>query len=87
MKEKRSLEDTLEALKRVESGCEDVQVLLEFAQEDPSATNLREAGRELADLGPRVRALELKAMLGERNDSSDAIVNINAGAGGTEAQD
>ncbi|MCB0416258.1 MAG: peptide chain release factor 2 [Bdellovibrionales bacterium] len=87
LKEKRFLEDTLEALKRVESGCEDVQVLLEFAEADPSSTNLVDAGQEIAALEPRVRALELKAMLGERNDNSDAIVNINAGAGGTEAQD
>lgn len=79
--------DTLEALKGVEAGYDDLQVLLEFAEEDPSATNLREAAAELTRLEPRMRALELKSMLGEVNDASDAILNINAGAGGTEAQD
>ena len=64
---------------------DDVGVLLEFLAED--ASHLKDANRELALFKSSLREMELRAMLSEPNDKADAIVNINAGAGGTEAQD
>jgi peptide chain release factor 2 len=64
-------------------------VLLELAdeetEEDPDIES--ELKSTVTDLEKMVSELEFKKMLGNENDINDAIVNINAGAGGTEAQD
>jgi peptide chain release factor 2 len=65
----------------------DNQAFIEICQEDPSPQNLSEASVEAHSFSRAVRQMELQEMLGGTNDRADAIVNINAGAGGTEAQD
>ena len=64
---------------------DDIAVLFEFAAEDDaSARELRESLERLAD---EVEESETRMLLGGENDSLNAIVAINAGAGGTDAQD
>jgi peptide chain release factor 2 len=46
-----------------------------------------EIENELKLLKQKIEDLEIKELLSEENDTSNAIVSINAGAGGTEAQD
>lgn len=65
----------------------DSEVLVEIIQEDPSEENLSELQSELQGIGQLIRRMELQEMLSGPNDKVDAIVSINAGAGGTEAQD
>ena len=64
---------------KIVSGVEDLNVLLEF--EDEEIDQAYEA--VLAE----VEALELRNMLGEEGDSLGAVLTINSGAGGTEAND
>jgi peptide chain release factor 2 len=60
-------------------------VLFEFAgEDDASASELRET---LTRLEHQVDESETQMLLGGENDARDAIVAINAGAGGTDAQD
>jgi len=60
-------------------------VLFEFAgEDDASANELRET---LARLEHQVEESETQMLLGGENDARNAIVAINAGAGGTDAQD
>jgi peptide chain release factor 2 len=87
LKEKNSIASTLDKLKSCERALGDVQVLLEFAVEDPTPENAREAYQEFISLKENTRDMELREMLGGENDNTNAIVSINAGAGGTEAQD
>jgi peptide chain release factor 2 len=87
LKEKTTLEGTLSKFKTISSGIEDGQALLELVAEDQSPDNLLEATEEFKKLEHNTRGLEVQEMLGGQNDRADAIVNINAGAGGTEAQD
>jgi len=55
---------------------------------DPADTDsLKECERELRLLEERVQALETKRLLGGKDDARDAILSINAGAGGTESCD
>ena len=64
---------------------EDIEVLFEFAgEDDASASELPET---LARLEHQVDESETQMLLGGENDARDAIVAINAGAGGTDAQD
>ncbi len=64
---------------------EDIEVLFEFATDDAgSAEELRESIQQLA---AQVEESETQMLLGGENDGRNAIVAINAGAGGTDAQD
>lgn len=61
--------------------------MTQFAIDDPTPGNLADAAVELARSEKAVRELEIREMLSGPNDRANAIVSINAGAGGTEAQD
>jgi peptide chain release factor 2 len=64
---------------------DDIAILFEFATEDEaSAKELRESIERLAK---EVEQSETRMLLGGENDINNAIVAINAGAGGTDAQD
>jgi peptide chain release factor 2 len=58
-----------------------------MAAEEADAETLREVETGLADLAKRVRSQELQTVLSGEYDAGNAILSINAGAGGTESQD
>lgn len=87
LKEKSTLETVVGALLGAEARLSDAKALAELVAEEPSEENLRDLSAEVAAVSQQVRAMELQEMLSGANDRSDAIVSINAGAGGTEAQD
>jgi peptide chain release factor 2 len=62
-------------------------VLLELADEADDAETRAEATAKLADAGQRLEDAELQRLLGGEHDAANAIVSINAGAGGTDAYD
>ena len=64
---------------------EDAVVLLEFAAEDQAS--LKELQTVIERLDREVEEAETEMLLSGSNDTRDAIVTINAGAGGTDAQD
>lgn len=66
---------------------EDLPVLLEITAEDGSDTALGDAAREFVETEAALRGMEVRELLSGPNDNAAAIVQINAGAGGTEAQD
>ncbi len=66
---------------------EDAKLLFEMASEDNDEGTLKEVQKDINRLQKRVNRLEFLSLLGDPDDSRNAIVSINAGAGGTEAQD
>jgi peptide chain release factor 2 len=64
---------------------DDAAVLIEFASEDEAS--LKELQTVLDRLEREVEEAETEMLLSGPNDTRDAIVTINAGAGGTDAQD
>ncbi len=71
---------------------DDLDVLYEFAAESGAGEETEtEESRELAgafeDATRKVEALELRNMLGAEGDNLGAVLTINSGAGGTEAND
>jgi peptide chain release factor 2 len=66
---------------------EDVQVLIELGEESEDQETLVEVRGLLQDLEKRIGQMEFARMLSGEHDANSAIVSINAGAGGTEAQD
>ena len=66
---------------------EDCDLLLDLAVEESDDESLEEVTRLIPKLGKRIKALSVALVLDDPDDPSNAIVSINAGAGGTEAQD
>ena len=63
----------------------DVEVLLEFAESGDA--ELEEVNKELKSYTNIIEDVELQMILGDEQDTQDAIVTIHPGAGGTESQD
>ncbi len=66
---------------------EENEILLEMAIEESDDEARNEVSQQLIEIDERINKLSLDLMLSGKDDPSNAIVSINAGAGGTEAQD
>ncbi len=66
---------------------EDASFLFELALSEDDTDSIEEVSQMLASLDARVSKLEFERILGAADDIRNAIVSVNAGAGGTEAQD
>jgi peptide chain release factor 2 len=83
LQEKKALEKELSSWEELLNGSEDLGTLIDMAKEEDAA----ELSGELAELNKKAGRLELAALLGGEYDKGNAILSINAGAGGTDAQD
>ena len=75
----------LEEFTTLQSDVEDLDGLIEMAVED--ATLQGEIDEQFASVEERLAALEEQRLFSGRYDQGDALVSVNAGAGGTDAQD
>ena len=87
LKERTVLADKIDRFHSLARGVEDNEMLLEMALEEADETTLAEIGESLETLSEGIETFSLDLMLDGENDANNAIVSINAGAGGTEAQD
>jgi len=85
LRRRSRVEAAAEKADRFRREVEDAAVLIEFATEDEAS--LGELRTTLERLEREVEEAETEMLLSGPNDSRDAIVTINAGAGGTDAQD
>jgi peptide chain release factor 2 len=72
---------------KVRDELEDAALLLDLAIEEDDGSTVEEVSRTVDALDRAVREMTLAQMLDGKDDGKNAIVSINAGAGGTEAQD
>ena len=79
------LEKALQQQKDFETGVSDAEVLFEFAAEDSASATELEALIE--KLGKQVGDAQTQSLLAGETDANNAICSIQAGAGGTDAQD
>lgn len=86
-KERSSLEAIVETIDQLEQGCEDVTGLLELAVEAEDEDTFNETVVELDQLSAKLEQLEFRRMFSGEYDSADCYLDIQAGSGGTEAQD
>ncbi len=87
VKERAQLSEIVSEIERFQHDLEENELLLEMALEENDATTVAEVAQKVRQLQKEMRALEIRRMLSAENDRENAIVSINAGAGGTEAQD
>ena len=69
------------------SDLEENQILLDLAMEESDADTVEEVSQQIEAIDKRIKKLSLDLMLGGDDDRNNSIVSINAGAGGTDAQD
>ncbi|ABV07286.1 peptide chain release factor 2 [Escherichia coli HS] len=86
-KERSSLEAVVDTLDQMKQGLEDVSGLLELAVEADDEETFNEAVAELDALEEKLAQLEFRRMFSGEYDSADCYLDIQAGSGGTEAQD
>ncbi|MGH7885320.1 MAG: peptide chain release factor 2 [Thermodesulfobacteriota bacterium] len=87
LKEQAQIKDSIEDFESISSNFEDAELLLTLAEQENDADSVGEAESILDSIQKKVENIEFLRILGEPDDSRNAILSINAGAGGTEAQD
>ena len=75
----------VETYAALERDAEDLGALAEMAEEDPQLAS--ELEEQIASVEARLAALEEERLFSGTYDAGDALVTVNAGAGGTDAQD
>jgi peptide chain release factor 2 len=85
MAQRSRIERALQRQRDFETGVSDAEVLFEFAESD--ADSLTELESLISKLWREVTAAEIQSLLSGETDANNAICSIQAGAGGTDAQD
>jgi peptide chain release factor 2 len=87
LKERASIMDSLSPWKREQKELEEIEILLQLLEEQEDEKEAEELLGKVQKTEEAIKQMEFRRMLGGENDPNNAIVSINAGAGGTEAQD
>lgn len=85
LKQLRSKKKWVEEYEEIHTQFEDLQVLVEFAKED--ADSEKELDEQFPELIEKIENIEFKNMLSNEGDELSAVLQITAGAGGTESCD
>jgi peptide chain release factor 2 len=87
LKERAQLKGVIDDVGNLFQELEDAEVLAELSSEEQDEETAKEIRAKLSDIEDKIEDIEFKRMLGSEDDEKNAIVSINSGAGGTEAQD
>ncbi len=87
LKERSSIMDGLSPWKKAQKEIEEIEILLELLEEQEDENEVQDLLNKVRETEESLKEMEFRRMLGGENDRNNAIVSINAGAGGTEAQD
>jgi len=85
--ERSLLRDSVDGWNRFQQEMEDARLLAEMAHEEDDQSTLKDVEKDVKRLEKGVAELDLQTLLSKPDDRKNAILSINAGAGGTEAQD
>ncbi len=86
-REKKSLETVVNTLSDIARGLAEAQELFELAVEDHDDDTLRAIEQDCEKIGKRLEELEFRRMFNNPADPLNCFLDIQSGAGGTEAQD
>ncbi|MBI5162593.1 MAG: peptide chain release factor 2 [Magnetospirillum sp.] len=87
MRERTGLETGIGGVRSVERELDDLLGLIELADMEGDAAVAADADAQLLALKQRTGTMELETLLSGEADSFDSYIEVNSGAGGTEAQD
>ncbi|WP_139124412.1 peptide chain release factor 2 [Enterovibrio norvegicus] len=86
-RERASLEAVVETIDQLDLGGGYINDLLELAVEESDQDTFDEIEPELSDLEAKLEKLEFRRMFAGDHDGADCYIDLQAGSGGTEAQD
>lgn len=86
-KERARLEEVVETLADMQSGLQDAADLLDLAAEENDQDAFDSVVADVRQMETRVAELEFRRMFSGEMDSANAFLDVQAGSGGTEAQD
>ncbi len=87
MREVKNLKDTLEEYRNLETGYEDMETLIEMAEEEGDKSLLPELENLLSEFKEHLESLRISTLLSDEYDNNNAVVTIHPGSGGTESCD
>ena len=87
MKELKNLKDTVDQINGLETQYEDIETLIEMGNEEEDESMAEEIRGELDSFAAELETLRIGTLLTGEYDKNDAILKLNAGAGGTESCD
>ena len=87
LKEKATLERVVKLWSALNESYEDAEAMRELAEEAEDLETMDEASEMFRALVPQVDEAEIQQMLSEEADPMDAVLEVNSGAGGTDASD
>ena len=87
VREAKNLKDTVDGYKHLEQQYEDIQVMIEMGYEENDPAMIPEIQEMLDEFVKELEELRTKTLLSGESDGCNAILKLNAGAGGTEAMD
>jgi peptide chain release factor 2 len=87
MKELKNLKDTVNECNGLKSQYEDIETLIEMGYEAEDAEMISEIREELDSFISKFETLRIGTLLSDEYDKCNAILKLNAGAGGTESCD
>ena len=86
-RERASHEDIVTTIEALDRGVEDTRQLLQLAVEELDVDIVDEVRSDISSLDANLAELEFKRMFSGQMDGNNAFIEIQAGSGGTEAQD
>jgi peptide chain release factor 2 len=87
MRERNRLAGQIEGLQKLQTDVADTLELIEMAEAENDATMIADGLTSLKALAEEAKRREIESLLSGEADGYDAFLEINAGSGGTEAQD
>jgi peptide chain release factor 2 len=87
LKERSRIQGEIENWENKEKELEEILILSDFVKETEDLNDIEELVLRVKSLDESLGIYEIQRMFSGENDDSNAIVYINSGAGGTEAQD
>ena len=87
MQEKKSVERKLGALKKLENSYDDIEIMIQLAEEEEDGDMVEEIKESFSSLRNDIEDLKLETLLNGEYDVNNAIMQLHAGAGGVDAQD
>jgi peptide chain release factor 2 len=87
LQENKNLKDTVGEFNYLQSSLEDIDVLIELALEEDDSQLEKEVNSSISSLEEEIDKIKIKTLLSGEYDKNNAILSINAGTGGLDAQD
>ncbi len=87
MKEAKNLKDAIDRFNEINGSFEDIETMIEMAEEENDEELTVEAGEMLAKFEKDFEAFRVETLLSGEFDTDNAVLTLHAGAGGTESCD